>query len=128
MSLITLNSPDIRQFDCTIENQCITGTVTRYEHADIGAGIETFVVVATVVDVTYKFSITRVSKRSLWNTSPVAVYKNHGNNKIVSLDAFILCHQYVDQLFEMALIALASYKNHGIQQEVKQPTLMRFVQ
>jgi hypothetical protein len=101
--------PDVRPFSCVVGQKSISGTVTYYTPLVSPDTHGVYTVEALVGYTQYKFAINRTG--SVWSTGIVSVY-DHG--KIESLDAFILSHPKIEELFEQALTTLTTYRNHGV--------------
>lgn len=100
---------DKRAFACVVEGKNISGTVTYYPPLTLPDMHGVYTVDAVVGYVQYKFTMNWTVNK--WTTSIVSVYSN---GKIESLDAFVFAHPKLEQLFEIALTALTSYRNHGV--------------
>ena len=113
MEIITRNpSPglDVRPFTALVGVRTIEGTVTHYPALTTEDSVFGMYTVDAVVDgVQYKFTMNK--QGTFWTTGIVSVFEN---GKIESLDAFVLSDTKIEQLFELALTALTTYRNHGV--------------
>lgn len=105
----SLLNPSVLPFECAVDTTLIRGTVTFYPTIVSADAHGIYTVDAVVGTTRYKFTIAKTGP--VWSTGIVSVY-DHG--KIESLDAFILNHAKIEQLFEQALVALTQYKDHGV--------------